>query len=355
MAKVLLIEDNDEVRENTGEILELARYDVASARNGKEGVSMALESPPDIIVCDIMMPELDGFGVLHILSKDPKTSSVPFIFLTAKADRTDIRKGMTLGADDYLTKPFEETELLNAIETRLRKSEVLRKEYERGGEGLEEFISDITNLEMLAKLSESRKTRIYKKKNNLFLEGDTPISVYHLLSGKIKTYKTNREGKEFITGLHGPGDFIGFVDHLKSQPFSESAMAMEDSEVSLIPKDDFLSLIHNNREVAAQFIKILSNNVAEKEEQLLQLAYDSVRQRVAEALLTLHGKLQDDDKSDTLYISREDLANMVGTAPESVIRTLSDFREEEIIDIESSRIIIKSIESLRRVTKGFVR
>src|SRR5687768_3014359 len=130
MKKVLLIEDNLEVRENTTEILELAGYEVITAPNGKIGVEHAQQEKPDLIICDIMMPELDGFGVLHILNKKPETSGIPFIFLTAKTEKTDIRKGMNLGADDYLTKPFDDTDLLNAIDARMRKAAMQQQLYE---------------------------------------------------------------------------------------------------------------------------------------------------------------------------------------------------------------------------------
>src|SRR4051812_20977154 len=105
MKKILLIEDNAGIRENTSEILSLANYSVITAENGKVGVELAQRERPDLIICDIMMPELDGYGVLHILGKKDDTASIPFIFLTAKTEKTDIRKGMNLGADDYLTKP----------------------------------------------------------------------------------------------------------------------------------------------------------------------------------------------------------------------------------------------------------
>ena len=121
MIKVLIIEDNADVRENTAELLELSNYDVATAENGKIGVEIAKKILPDIIVCDIMMPELDGYEVLEALNKNSETASIPFIFLTAKTEKTDMRKGMNLGADDYLTKPFSENELLEAIESRLKK------------------------------------------------------------------------------------------------------------------------------------------------------------------------------------------------------------------------------------------
>src|SRR6187401_3050466 len=136
MKTILLIEDNEDVRENTAEILELANYKVLTAPDGKEGVELAKQTTPDLIICDIMMPGLDGYGVLHLINKDSALSSVPFIFLTAKAERSDLRKGMELGADDYITKPFDKTELLNAVESRLKKMESIRKEYKKDIDGL---------------------------------------------------------------------------------------------------------------------------------------------------------------------------------------------------------------------------
>ena len=125
--KILIIEDNNDIRESTAEILELTGYEVLQASHGKSGVELAQQHNPDLILCDIMMPELDGYGVLYMLSKNPDTATIPFIFLTAKAERLDFRKGMEMGADDYLTKPYDDIELLNAIEIRLQKKERLRK------------------------------------------------------------------------------------------------------------------------------------------------------------------------------------------------------------------------------------
>src|SRR5687767_7528217 len=112
MKKVLVIEDNNDIRENTAEILELSNYLVATASNGKEGVEQARLHRPDIILCDIMMPELDGYGVLHMIQKNPDLQQTPFIFLTAKTEQSEMRKGMSLGADDYIPKPFDPTDLL---------------------------------------------------------------------------------------------------------------------------------------------------------------------------------------------------------------------------------------------------
>lgn len=119
--RLLIIEDNDDIRESTSEILQLANYEVFQASNGKQGVDLAIKLIPEVILCDIMMPELDGYGVLHLLSKREDTALIPFIFITAKVDRVEVRKGIEMGADDYLTKPFDDIELLSAIESRLKK------------------------------------------------------------------------------------------------------------------------------------------------------------------------------------------------------------------------------------------
>lgn len=348
---ILLIEDNLEMRENTGEILELANYEVLTAENGKQGVKLAKEHHPDLIVCDIMMPVLDGYGVLYMLSKDPETSSIPFIFLTAKAEKSDFRKGMNLGADDYLTKPFEEMELLEAVESRLKRSEAFRKEFKGDIDGLNQFINEARGLEELKKLSENRPQRTYKKKESIFQEGDYPNFLFFLNKGKIKTYKLHDDGKEYITGLYKPGEFLGYVPLLEGNNYQEYCEALEESELYRIPKEDFLALIHNNRDVASRFIKMLTGNIADKESQLISLAYNTVRKRVAEALLLLQKRYREEGaKNDfKLTISRDDLASIVGTATESVIRTLSDFREEKLIRMEGRSIVIQSSEGLEKI------
>ena len=111
MNTILVIDDNASIRENTAEILELAGYKTFTAENGKQGVDLAIKEKPTVIVCDIMMPELDGYGVLHLLRKNPDTRQIPFIFLTAKTERTDFRRGMEMGADDYITKPIDFADL----------------------------------------------------------------------------------------------------------------------------------------------------------------------------------------------------------------------------------------------------
>src|SRR5699024_4268503 len=118
---------NRDILENMSEILELAGYQVFTAADGKEGLKSAARHHPDLIVSDIMMPVLDGFGLLHLIQKNPELADIPFIFLTAKTERADFRKEMEMGEDDYITKPLSDTELLNAIESRLKKTERKKK------------------------------------------------------------------------------------------------------------------------------------------------------------------------------------------------------------------------------------
>jgi CRP-like cAMP-binding protein len=347
---ILLIEDNPDMRENTAEILDLAGYRVLTADNGKAGVALAKAQPPDLIICDIMMPELDGYGVLRMLSKQSETASIPFIFLTAKAEKSDFRKGMSLGADDYITKPFEEVDLLDTIEMRLRKHGAVQKEYEKSPEGLNQFIRDARTLDSLVQLSDERQMRIYKLREMIFHEGSYPYGLMMIRTGKVRTFKTNKDAKEYTTGLFGAGDYFGYLPLLRDTMYEESAMAMEDSEILILPVKDFYALLFNNRDIAGKFIRMLSDNLNNKEEELLHLAYDSVRKRVADALVTLARKFQaSDSHAFRMSITREHLASMVGTSKECVIRVLSDFKDEGLVDTHLSEITVLNTDKLARV------
>ncbi len=346
--KILVIDDNLSMRENIAEIIELAGYDTITAENGKVGVAIAQEQHPDLIVCDIMMPELDGYGVLYLLSKNPETSNIPFIFLTAKAEMDDLRKGMNQGADDYLIKPFEESDLLNAIEIRLKKSEKVKQSLQNTEDNLTSFFNEARGNEALKELSESHKIKHLKKREMLYLEDNFPHALFYISKGKVKTFKTNEGGKELITGVFGKGDFLGYLPLLKDCEYQDSAMALEDSEINVISKDDFNKLVNTNKDVSMKFIKLLSGNVMEKEEELLKYAYNSVRKRVADSLVKIAGKYEEDNQ-DLFALSREDLANMVGTAPESVIRVLSEFKADKIIETQGRKVKILDVEYLKNI------
>ena len=133
--KILFIEDDTIVRENTAEILKLANYNVLVSDNGKDGIAKAIAYHPDLIICDILMPELDGYGVLQIMIRNKDLQKIPFIFMSAKTNHSDIRKGMNMGACDYITKPFEESELLSAIESRLKRNEIFDRKSDKKKKG----------------------------------------------------------------------------------------------------------------------------------------------------------------------------------------------------------------------------
>jgi CRP/FNR family cyclic AMP-dependent transcriptional regulator len=348
MKHVLLIEDNKEVRENTAEILELAGFDVVTAVDGKKGVEAVNKKKPDIIICDIMMPVLDGYGVLHLLSKNEETSNIPFIFLTAKTERSEIRKGMEMGADDYITKPFDKIELLNAIDSRMKKADSIKKEYQRNIEGLTHFIGDIAGKDAVQKFLEGKKLSSYKKKENIYREGDLPRGMYYINKGKIKLFKIHEVGKELIIDLLNEGDFFGYTALLAADDYRETAQALDDTDITFIPSEDFFRLIYNNREVAKKFLHILTKNVGEQQEKLLELAYSSVRKRVAEALIQLQTKYEGASPF-SISFSREDLANIVGTSTESLIRTISDFKEEKLVEVKDGKIFLLNDKKLKEM------
>lgn len=144
MKKILVIEDEPEMRRNLLTILKLEKFQPLGAENGQVGLAAAKREKPDLILCDVMMPELDGHGVLAALREDSELAAIPFIFLTAKGEKEDLRNGMNLGADDYLTKPVARLDLLEAINARLRRSEQ---------QGQREFKPDFSSFEPLLKLN----------------------------------------------------------------------------------------------------------------------------------------------------------------------------------------------------------
>jgi len=346
---ILVIDDNTDIRENTAEILELAGYKTYTAENGKQGVEVAVKQKPSVIVCDIMMPELDGYGVLHLLRKNPETQNIPFIFLTAKTERGDFRKGMEMGADDYITKPFEDIELLNAVEVRLKKTQILEQNYTSSPQGLTQFLKDVKSTGLIQKLSEQYAIEDYDKKQMLYQEGKRPRFLYYLLKGKVKAYKSHEDGKEYIINLYSDGDFIGYTALIEDTNYEDSATILEDAEIMMIPKDDFLQMVYSDISIASKFIHIVTQNVKEKEDRLLNLAYSSLRKRVAKALVDIVEKFNLKEQTSPIEISREDIAQYVGTATESLIRTLSDFKAEKLIDIKSGKIIVNNLEKLKNL------
>ncbi len=296
------------------------------------------------------MPELDGYGVIQAIQKNPGLAHTPFIFLTGKGEKEDIRKAMDMGADDYLIKPFSGTELLSAVESRLKKAALTKQDLKIQLEQSNAPTENISEAALFNSLTEGRVINRYKKKQIVYSEGNHPNRLYYVIKGKVKAYKSNDYGKELVTELYKPGDFLGHVAILENSVYRRNAEAMEDTELAAIPREDFVELINNHPQALKKFVQLLASDVTQKEERLLSMAYNSLRRKVADALLTLQSKYKTAGEQEfCIDISRESLASISGTATESLIRTLSDFKEEKLIAIRDGKIFITNTSKLERM------
>ncbi|HVX50766.1 MAG TPA: response regulator [Chitinophagaceae bacterium] len=346
MKKILVIDDTPEIINNVTEYLALSNHTVIYANDGKTGIELAVKEIPDLIICDIMMPGLDGYGVLHALQKKQTTKNIPFIFLTAKSGREDLRKGMELGADDYISKPFNGAELLNAVNTRLNKAAEMKESFDN-----QPCLESTDGLRhVIASLIHNRDINTYKNKQIVFSEGNRPNCLFYVKTGKIKTYKINNDGKELIINLYRPGDFLGLVALLENTNYKDTAETMEQSELAVIPKGDFDDFMRRNKAACTMFARLLAAGMSQHENRLVGLAYNSLRKKVAAALLTIY-QIYKDPKSTTfnIEINRESLATLAGTATESLIRTLADFKAEKLVDIKESNITILNVKELEGI------
>ncbi len=342
---ILLIDDNAELRENTSELLQLAGYDVYVAENGKRGLEQLRQIRPNLILCDIMMPELDGYGVLRALNNIPELSGIPFVFLTAKIEKADFRNAMDLGADDYLMKPFSGDDLLKVVHARLKKSQKLTT----AGPSDKTYLhcSDVECEYAVEAFKDQRAMKKIKNRDSVFQEGDTATHLYFVKTGKIKLHKTNEWGKEYITEIINEGEFFGYQALLNEHPRNHSATALMDSEIGIIPKQDFMQSIYSDKNLALHFICHLSEITTQAEEKSLHLAYDSARKRVAEALLYIYHQYNKKDDPDFEFdVTRENLSAIAGISPESVSRNLSDFRDEKLIVSEHGKLRITDFRKL---------
>ncbi|ETN94914.1 cAMP-binding domain of CRP or a regulatory subunit of cAMP-dependent protein kinases [Zhouia amylolytica] len=348
MKKVLLVEDDVILRENTAELLELSNYNVVTASDGKKGVLLAEKELPDIIVCDIMMPELDGYGVLEALSKNDRTKRIPFIFLSAKTERNEVRRGMNLGADDYITKPFEEEELINAIESRLAKVRILSdmNQVEASNGDREDEIANINQLKNY--FLDEGEMFTYEEGALIYSEGNHSNYMFLIEEGMVKSFKIDEQGKELITKVSKEDDFFGYSSFTQNIPYKEYAKAIKNTTVYAVKKDILSTILNDNKKLSIEIVDFLAEGLTEFNNQLLQMAYGSVRRKTAATILQFVDQF-DRNKSEGIKISRNDLASVAGIAPESFIRTLSELKKEGLIAVEGRNIKVLDIERLRNV------
>ena len=339
--KILIIEDDTIVRENTAEILQLANYEVLTAENGKTGIDKAVVFKPDLIICDILMPELDGYGVMQIVMRNKSLQSTPIIFMSAKTKHEDVRKGMDLGASDYITKPFEESELLSAVASRLRAKEMF--ESSRRGTSNQAVPLRIEDIERVFAHKELFE---YKQGSTIYCEGNVGNHIFYIVNGEVKTFKINEDGKELITELFSDKSFFGFTSFLSNRPYTENSEATKPTKIIKFEKNELLNLIKKNPQLGLNFIDLLSADLDSVKDHLMHLAYDSVRKKTADALIQL---IPEESGKKIIRISRSDLASIIGIAKETLTRTLTDFKEENLIRTDRNAIEVVDSKSLMNI------
>jgi CRP-like cAMP-binding protein/CheY-like chemotaxis protein len=354
MKKILIIESDKTESAKISKLLVLANYAVVVTENATDGVKKARTENPDLIICGIILTDLDGYDVLRILKKSLKTRDIPFIFFTEKSDNTHLRKAMNLGADDFIAKPLEDSDLFAAIEMCLKRSANLNKRIEDAKMPLPPEATSSKGIQELTNLPKNKKEKKFVKNEEIYRENDYAEYVYFIISGKVKFEKTDTHGKHMIIRILLEGEFFGYTPILLKHTYESTAIALDDTCLSIIPKNDCLELLERNSEVSSKFIKTLSTSLVERETKLLQLAYSPIVERVATALLNcVNNCEQNEVEMPRVDTSREDLASIVGTAKESVTRELSQLRKDGIIEIKGHDVFILDSDRLKAIANGF--
>ncbi len=348
MTKILLIEDDTVLRENTAELLELSNFEVITAPNGELGLKAININIPDIIVCDIMMPKLDGYGVLNEVTKNSKTKHIPFIFLSAKTEHQDVRKGMNLGADDYITKPFTEDELISAIKSRLAKASILKDKDQNNVQNYSEK-DELINLNDLKNFFNDYGNEFtYNKGDVIYREGDHSNFIYLITKGAVKCHKLDSKGKELATSLYKEDDLFGYTSFTHNLPHKETATAIKKTKLVGLSILQLSEIIKNNNKLAVALIDHLTDDLSHIKDQLLEMAYSSVNKKTASTILQFAEKINR-RPNDPIKISRNDLASVAGIATETFIRTLTNFKEQGLIKSEGRNIVVLDVEGLKQI------
>lgn len=348
MTKVLLIEDDSVLRENIAELLELSDFEVLTAPNGKLGLKSININIPDIIVCDIMMPELDGYEVLSEVTKNTKTKHIPFIFLSAKTEHQDVRKGMNLGADDYITKPFTEDELVSAIKSRLAKASILKEKEQDNVHNYSEK-DELINLNDLKNFFDDYGNEFtFSKGDIIYREGDHSNFIYLITKGAVKCHKLDTKGKELATSLYKEDDLFGYTSFTHNLPHKETATAIKKTKLVGLSILQLSEILKNNNKLAIALIDHLTDDLSHFKDQLLEMAYSSVNKKTANTILQFAEKINR-RPNDPIKISRNDLASVAGIATETFIRTLTNFKNQGLIKSEGRNIVVLDIDGLKQI------
>jgi CRP-like cAMP-binding protein len=339
MKSILVVEENKSISDNLSEMLAIANYKSVAANDCQHGIELAHKYKPDLIISDMLLTGVDGLSMVHILRNDPETEMIPVIMLTATKNSHDFRQAMDAGANDCFELPYNNNELLNVIGNIFRMADVMKKHF------YTEFIKPEkapvpVNNQTIEKLTLNINTTTYQKKTVVYKQGKRPDYVYYIVKGKVRTYKVHEEGRQLVIGLYNSGDFLGYNALFEETPYKEIAETTELSELVCIPRTDFENMVYKNQTVANKLLKMLAQNITEREQQMIGNAYNTLRKKVAGALISLETKYKSDNgQSYCIDMSRNDIAAIAGTAAESLIRTLNEFKNEEMILIRKNHNI----------------
>lgn len=202
--------------------------------------------------------------------------------------------------------------------------------------------------DLLEKVMQNKK---FTKNQAIFTEDTLPTGIFYVQSGKVKKHKVDNDGREQIIYIYNKGEFLGYSAVLSNEPYSDTAVAIENSIISFIPKDSFMQLLDNSPILSRLLLKSLSHEFSVVVNLMAILSQRTVRERIALSLLILYDKykINNSDKNVSITLSRSDLANMAGTVNETLARVLHDFKREELINTEGRRIHILNIEQLIRI------
>ncbi|MGE7777103.1 cyclic nucleotide-binding domain-containing protein [Chitinophaga sp. NPDC101104] len=335
MQTILLVEKKDRKRSSLAPLLETAGYAVEAAADGQDGILRMRRSPPDLVICDMDIKGVDGLGMLHVMQQEGPLQLVPAILLMNDWDPRRYREAMQLGADDVMVRPFSGAGLLQTVAVRLEKRHLLLQNAAAIDPSDE---NDFRNV-VRAFITDRNTVRLAPHEV-IYREGETPRYMFYIISGKVKTVKTHEDGKDLLISLYNTGDFFGYIALLEEERYKATALAMDETELALIPRKDAEEMLGRVPLIFQKFVKMLARNLTEKENRLVGIAYDTLRKKVASALVHLRNKYHQGTGQYKVNIARDELASLAGTATESLIRTLGEFKQEKLIAIKGPFITL---------------
>lgn len=332
---ILVIDDMGDVRENVAELLELSGHHVIQAQDGFEGIRLAKQHLPELILCDIMMPGLDGYGVAEILSRQEETKHIPLIYLTAKADPTDFKKGLQKGAVDYITKPFESDELIDSVEMRIRQATSKRQ----ATADHVDWDNWVDFLKSDAALSgeEALKSFTVPSGTTLFEQDDQALHLYFIKSGSLRWEYMDASGRQLGFRLSRAGEFAGWAAGFEAGAYPHSAVVQSDATVVELPMKAVKEMLLKTPSMALVWGQQQHESAMVLLGDMMGLLNGSARENVARVLLRF---AEWDGREWAVLVSREILAKSIGVAYETIIRTVSQFKAEGWVASRGRKLVL---------------